>query len=708
MTDERYKLVVTKGPQVGEAFSVDDGPLTLGRALDSDIVFDHPQISRHHARITRRPEGVLIEDLGSTNGTFVGDERLSGPRMVSSGDVIGLGEVIAIKVTNGVDFDVDEYATTDLLESIESTRHRLERGADVDREALSERLRHWQKTVEKLARGVSQKQELASFYEIIRVMNSSLDLSDTLALVMDSVIRLTDAERGCLMLLDEAGDLKIEAARHFDQQSVDSSDLELSHTVVRKALDGGEPVLTTNAQHDPRFATRQSVVGYHLRSIVCVPLHVRGRAIGALYLDNRIREGAFSERDLPILTAFANQAAIAIENARLYTMTDQALAARVEELTTLQQVDRDLNACLDFDRVLDLALSWALRATGATTGALYVLDAEGEIQMRVSAGDDGARIGGLESDEIALVMRKAEPVVVGRLRMLVPIRLEGRTMAVLDLRGDGSPLFQAERAEFVGRLADHAAVAIENARLYEQVQQANRAKTEFVSIVAHELRTPMTSIRGYASMLEKEMVGPLSPQQKEFANTIHRNVDRMKVLVSDLQDISRLETGQLRLEPRPTALGDALEDALQSTKAQMEDQAQRLTVELPGDLPLVYADPSRLAQILINLLSNARKYTPEGGEVAVRAWREGELVHCEVSDTGIGISPEDQAQLFTKFFRSDAPEVQDSPGTGLGLCITKSLVELQGGTIDVTSELGEGTTFTFTVPIASPEEPAGG
>jgi signal transduction histidine kinase len=694
---------VTKGLRRGEVFALDDGALILGRAPDNDIVLDHTQISQHHTRITKKLGGVFVEDLDSTNGTFVNGERLNEAQLISVGAVIGLGEAIAIKVTGGTSFQMEKDVTDGLLEGIKEVQSQLAHVSKINREGLIERLGKWQKIVETLVSRVAQKDDLATFYEIIRVMNSSLDLSDTLSLVMDSLIRLTDAERGCLMLLDQTGELIMEAARHFDQQDVDGSDLDLSHTVVRRALDSEEPVLTTNAQHDPRFSSRQSVVGYHLRSIVCVPLRVGERTIGAIYLDNRIREGAFSEEDLPILTAFASQAAIAIENARLYTMTDQALASRVEELTILQQIDRDLNACLDFDRVLDLTLSWALRATDASTGLLCILDEEGRVKQSIRSEGNGSRVDGLEPAEIDLVRRSAEPIVVGRLRMLVPLRLEGRTMGVLDLRSEGAPLLRAARAELAGRLADHAAVAIENARLYEQVQQANRAKSEFVSIVAHELRTPMTSIRGYASMLEKEMVGPLTPQQREFTRTIHRNVDRMKVLVSDLQDISRLETGQLQLEPSPTALKVALEDALQSTIGQIEEQAQRLEVDLSDDLPLVRADPSRLTQILINLLSNARKYTPKGGQIRVRAWREDAYVYCEVSDTGIGISPEDKDHLFTKFFRSDAPEVQETSGTGLGLCITKNLVELQGGAIDVVSEVGEGTTFTFTVPVALEE-----
>ena len=544
--------------------------------------------------------------------------------------------------------------------------------------------------------------ELATLYEIIGVLNSSLRLTETLGLVMDSLVRLTGAERGCLMLLDEKGNLEIRAARHFDQESVAASDLELSHTVVRGAVEGGQPVLTTNAQLDPRFSEQESVISYQLRSIICVPLHVRERVIGALYLDSRVREGVFSQADLPILTAFASQAAIAIENARLYTMTDQALAARVEELTTLQRIDRELNASLDFEQVLDLTLSWALRATGAAEGALSILDDDGTVCTMVSAGNSTVSAGP-EPEVVRSVMRNHEPIVIEQGRMVVPIRYEERVVGLLDLRREGGGSFRPDHVQLARRLADHAVVAIENARLYEQVRQANRAKSEFVSFAAHELRVPMTSIRGYADLLEKGIAGTLTPQQVEFLRTIRSNVERMRVLVSDLQDISRIETGHLRLEMEPTVLTEALENGLQSIQAQIEGRSQQLTLEVQEDLPLVCADPARLAQVLINLLSNACNYTPEGGYIHVRVWLKDGHVHCAVSNTGIGISPEDQACLFTKFFRSEDPAVREMPGTGLGLFIVKSLVELQGGGIEVESLLGEGTTFTFTVPVAMEE-----
>jgi signal transduction histidine kinase len=331
---------------------------------------------------------------------------------------------------------------------------------------------------------------------------------------------------------------------------------------------------------------------------------------------------------------------------------------------------------------------------------LCILDAERQIQT-VATANGGSKPALPEAEIVEMALRASEPLVIGRLRILVPIRFEGQVVGLLDLRNNGGLLFQPEHAQLAGRLADHAAVAIENARLYEKVRQINEAKTEFVSFIAHELRTPMTSIRGYADMLGREMVGSLNPQQLQFVRIINGNVTRMQILVSDLQDISRIETGKMRFEVMPTSLSISLENALEVTQTQIGARSQQLTVEIPGDLPKVRADPTRLTQVLINLLSNANKYTPEEGSIQVRVWANEKYVHCAVADTGIGISSEDQAKLFTKFFRSENAAVREMPGTGLGLCIVKSLVELQGGEIEVESALGRGSTFTFTVPVVA-------
>jgi signal transduction histidine kinase len=305
------------------------------------------------------------------------------------------------------------------------------------------------------------------------------------------------------------------------------------------------------------------------------------------------------------------------------------------------------------------------------------------------------------SEEIRQSMESPGPAMLSENHILVPIRLDGRAIGLLDLQGIGTSSLQPEHACFATRLADHAAIAIENARLHERVRRANQAKSEFVSFVTHELRTPMTSIRGYASLLGNEMVGTLSPRQKEFAEAIHRNVDQMKVLVSDLQDISRIEAGQLRLEKQAVSLTGALREAFQATKDEIGDRYHSMRSDIPDDLPEVLGDPTYLRRILVNLLSNARKYTQEGGDIRVRARCLDDTVQCTVIDNGIGISPEDQTQLFTKFFRSEDPAVREMPGTGLGLSLVKHLVEMHGGETRIESQLGRGTAVTFTIPVAT-------
>jgi signal transduction histidine kinase len=275
---------------------------------------------------------------------------------------------------------------------------------------------------------------------------------------------------------------------------------------------------------------------------------------------------------------------------------------------------------------------------------------------------------------------------------------------VISLESSRPNAFGVSEFESAVRLSDHAAIAIANARLYGEVKRANDAKSEFVSIVSHELKTPMTSIKGYTDLLIKGAGGPLNELQQQFLNTVRANVERMSTLVGDLLEISRIETGRLKLDLKPVSMSSVIEDTLRTTQRQIEEKQQALDVSVSDNLPQVMGDRARLIQVMTNLISNAYKYTPAGGHIAISVQPKANgspgFVMCAIKDSGIGISEEDQAKLFTKFFRSGDPAVREVPGTGLGLSITKSLIELQGGQIWVESQLGKGTTFAFTVPVA--------
>jgi signal transduction histidine kinase len=247
----------------------------------------------------------------------------------------------------------------------------------------------------------------------------------------------------------------------------------------------------------------------------------------------------------------------------------------------------------------------------------------------------------------------------------------------------------------------------------DQAVEANRAKSEFISVVTHELKSPIAAVKGYGDLLLMGAAGKISEQQTEFVEVIQVNADRMNRLTSDLADVSRIESGHLRLELEPTPLNNVVNEIIKSTRAQLESKNQQLINEVPEDLPWVLADRSRLIQIMTNLVSNAHKYTPENGEITIYAeqtrslWStegDADILLVAVRDNGIGISPEDQSFIFQKFFRAADEKARLSPGTGLGLNITKNLVEMQGGYICFESEYRQGTTFYFTIPFVNTEE----
>ncbi len=566
-----------------------------------------------------------------------------------------------------------------------------------------------------------QQERLAALYEVSSQLGSTLDLQELLNLVMDAIIQLTRAERGFLVLRDEVtGELETVAARNVDQESIDERSREISQSIVIQAIEQQQPILTDNAQADSRFSAYQSVVGLRLRSIMCVPLRARGRVIGAAYVDNRLLSAAFSPEDLELLAAFANQAAIAIENARLFRQTDQALARRVEELSLFQRIDQELNRSLDLDQVLSLALGWAVRLTkadGGSIGLMRVDEETGRQQLHLldDRGQDEPveqRVISMQHPVLARVLAAQQSVqttdvkpeesidgTAAQVQLAVPILREDKVTGLICLESQQEASFREEDLAFVERLADHAAVAIENSRLFEELQAANAAKNDFISIVTHELRIPMTSIQGYADLLLSAMAGPLNETQQSFLQTMRRNLDRMNVLIRDLADINRIETGRMKFEIGEYDLQEIITHVVSDLQDALKNRQQELKLTLSPGLPAVRADRTRLMQVLTNLISNANKYTPVGGHIGVRAFAQDGFAVVEVSDNGIGISKEDQNRLFTQFFRSEDEAVREQLGWGLGLNIVKKLVDAQGGEISCVSTPGEGSTFTFTVPI---------
>ncbi len=399
--------------------------------------------------------------------------------------------------------------------------------------------------------------------------------------------------------------------------------------------------------------------------------------------------------------------------------------AHLEDQAISQRIARELNTRLSLSRAAELTLDWAMKRTSAHAGFIArILDSGEEMVIVAVAGHSQSlqyyqnTIIPIESDSLQKAVKTILPqssvdredywLTETKSRVVIPIGRGGQVLALLILEDASEARYSNRTLSFLTSLSDRSAIAMSNALLYEQVQKANHAKTEFISEVSHELKNPMTSIRNYAKMLPS--VGPVNDVQQRFIETIINNVDRMAGLVSDLSDISRIESGHLRLELEKVSLADVLADVAAGFMGQIEEKKQQLVIDLPDLLPPVRADSGRLGQILTNLLSNAHKYTLEGGHIRITAnlmpdeRAKRPLVLVAIEDSGQGLTEADKEKIFTKYFRSPEGQASGTPGTGLGLRITKQLVELQGGQIWFESEYQQGSTFYFTIPICRPGE----
>lgn len=575
--------------------------------------------------------------------------------------------------------------------------------------------------------------QLSSLNEVTRKLTSTLETAPLLQSILESAVSILNCEAGSLLMVDAVtDDLVFEVTAGPVAGSLANRRMPAGQGVAGSAVRTGEAVLVNDVSRFPEwFSQNDERTGFITRALMAVPLKVKEKVIGVIEVINKLDGTFFTPDDQELLSGFASQAVVALENARLYTLTDQALAARVEELSVMQRIDRELNTSLDTTTAMRITLEWAMRQSGSNAGLVAVLSEGSSSDVRVMASQGytreldeytenplpAAEFGLVEGISSGAPLRRWQDgrtgvktlLSGGKSQAILPIRRDTFTIGLLLLESLIDEPVSDEIMGFLSRLTDHASIAISNAQLYAAVQQANLAKSDFVSFVAHELKNPMTSVKGYTELISAGAVGPVSDIQANFLATIRHNIERMNTLVSDLNDMSKIEVGRLRLDFKSTGLLEVIDSVVRSTRKQLEEKEQTLVLNIPAGLSPVWADRIRLEQVLVNLVSNAHKYTPAAGEIEVAAeycpnqWDPGgaaNVIHLWVKDNGIGISEEDQKKIFQKFFRSEDPKTREATGAGLGLNITRSLVEMQGGKIWFESEFRKGTTFHFTVPIS--------
>ncbi len=471
-------------------------------------------------------------------------------------------------------------------------------------------------------------------------------------------------------------------------------------------------------------------------SLGIFPLWVGERQLGVLLLESETEQASAKDEIRP-LSILAGQMAVALDSLQLLERSQR----RAAELETVAQVSAEASRTLDPEQLLWDVSSLTKERFGLYHAHIYLLDEKGErLVLSAGAGDVGRQMVdrghmipmALTTSLVARAARDREPVVVNdvtrapdflpnpllprtRSELAVPMIVGDEVIGVLDVQADKVGYFSELDVRVLSTLAAQVAVAIQNARLYaeqlqvaDQLREVDRLKSEFLASMSHELRTPLNSIIGYAEVLLDGIDGELNDDMEEDVTAIHSSGKHLLNLINDILDLAKIEAGQIDIVPEPLKLPPLVEDIVQTTRVLLKNKPVELVVDLPDDLPAIYADALRVRQIIANLLSNASKFTEEG-QITIQARpfaKDPSMLHIRVIDTGIGMTPEQVAVIFERFRQVDQSHTRRAGGTGLGLAITRELVQMMGGEIWVESEPGEGSVFNFTLPIVSGEAPA--
>ncbi len=584
--------------------------------------------------------------------------------------------------------------------------------------------------------------QLSALNEISRqLVATELDVEKLLEIITSSAVEILNAEAGSLLLVTNENNKELEfrVVIGGSGQELIGSRLAPGQGVVGRVATTGKPIISNDALHDPQHAG-DVAAGFKTMSLLAVPLIAKERVIGVLEILNKKDGTIFVEEDVELVTTFAGQAAVAIENAQRFSMTDIQLTERVKELEMLERIDTELNRTLDLNQVAEITVRWAVTNCKAQAGALgiiagspkrlHIVAIHGYMEDEFPEGADGMNWP-LDEGIIKRVMRTGQADFAPDVsidpdyhrglknslsQITIPMFSGDDINAILILETNQEPRFTLSDWAFTQRLAEHASIAIANAQLYAELARANESKSEFVSFVAHELKQPLASVKGYADLLKSGVTGQISEQQANFLNVIRTNADRMQLLINDLRDSELVAIGKLNIFASPIEFRNVVIETLRPLQQQLDEKRQTVFQDLPEDLPLIMGDQNRLIQVLTNLMTNAHKYSPPETTITIRArvvphyidrkHRKpmGPMLHISVTDQGIGLSEEDLARLFReKYFRSENPLAQEQPGTGLGMMITAGIIESHQGEIWVESELGKGSTFHFVIPLAGAE-----
>ncbi len=568
--------------------------------------------------------------------------------------------------------------------------------------------------------------------EILRVISDSPgEVKPILEAVAQRATRLCDTTAAAIYVLD--GNVMRRAAFDGPAELLGRETVPYSRgTLVGRAIVEGktihvEDIERAKAEYPLSWEFAQQY-GRH-QTMLAVPLMREGRPFGTMFL-RRTEIRPFSDRQIALSKTFADQAAIGIENVRLFNETKEALEQQKASADILGTISSSI---ADTQPVFDKILKSCERLFAGRQVGINLVDADGKIRIGAYHGPgreelerlapfppgDGSGSGAAivhgrvmhypdtyDGADVPEATRRGCRAIGVKSAVFAPMMWEGRGIGVIFIGRDFAGRFSDKEISLLKTFADQAVIAIQNARLFREIQEksaqleiANKHKSEFLANMSHELRTPLNAIIGFSEVLIERMFGEVNAKQADYLKDIHESGKHLLSLINDILDLSKIEAGRMDLELSTFDLPSALSNAMTLVRERAQRHGIELTLEVDRKLGAFQADERKFKQIVVNLLSNAVKFTPDGGRVSVSAKQDTTHVEIAVKDTGIGIAPQDHAAVFEEFKQVGADYTKKSEGTGLGLALTKRFVELHGGEVRLESALGEGSTFTITLPV---------
>ena len=573
--------------------------------------------------------------------------------------------------------------------------------------------------------------------EVLKVISrSTFEIQPVLDTLVESAARLCEADMVNIWLPNGPG-YRVAAMYQATRGSKEylqnlSIEPERGSCVGRTLLERKTVHIHDIGEDDEYTLEVSKLEGY--RTMLGVPLLREGTPVGVITL-TRSRVQPFTDKQIELVTTFADQAVIAIENVRLFDEVQartRDLARSVEELKALGEVSQAVNSTLDINTVLTTIVAKAVQLSTTDAGAIYTFDeARQEFRLRATYGMTEEMIQAIAGQHITVndarmgtATTQRRPVQIPDVRnepqtpmndiilregyravLVMPLLRPDRIVGALVVRRKKPGEFPKGIVDLLDTFAVQSVVAIQNARLFREIEEkgrelevASRHKSQFLANMSHELRTPLNAILGYTELILDSIYGEMPAKAHAVLERVQVNGRHLLGLINDVLDLSKIEAGQLTLSLSDYSLGDVVHGVVAAVEPLAAEKRLAFRAEVAPDLPPARGDERRLSQVLLNLVGNAIKFTDKG-EVKIAASVANGSFTVAVCDTGPGIAASDQAKIFEEFQQADNSSTRQKGGTGLGLAIAKRIIEMHGGRLWVESSLGQGSTFSFTLPV---------